>query len=238
MATHTSNLRKTAVKWFFVGLVVVIAIDTFPLGISNEPGPFSFLYSVKSAIRPALRPIGLWQAEWRLFAPDPVLSNCWWTIEVKGPLSADLNRELRRTDQQGLAATSGSLSWNSPFWGEVRPAAKFFKRRHIAYSRRLSEFPVAVVEDFADDWVRERFGDRLHPLGDLPDPLGDLPVENGASENAAVDTESSSQPCALEITVFRNELKLAHPDDGTLPSREDTVWLSVTDKYLQRRYGE
>jgi hypothetical protein len=173
----------------------------------------------------------LWQAEWRLFAPDPVVNNCWWTIEVKGELSVELQNELRRPGQQSLQGEVGPLSWDSPFWGEVRPAEKFFKRRHIAYSRRLSEFPVEVCEDFADSWVRERFGNRLHALANVP-------LENGLSVNSEADLPEASKPYLLELNIFRNELKLALPDDGSLPAREETVWLSVTEKYLQRRYGQ
>ena len=229
MQTNESRLRRTTAKLLFGVFVVVIGIDTFPLGISSDSGPFSFIYRIKSAIRPALRPIGLWQAEWRLFAPDPVISNCWWTIEVNGELSVELQDELRGAGQHVPPGQITSLSWNSPFWGEFGPAEKFFKRRHIAYSRRLSEFPVEAIEDFADHWVRERFDNRLHPLRNVP-------FENGLLENSERDLNVGFEPPQLELNVYRNELKLAHPDDGSLPTREETVWLSVTQKYLQRRY--
>ena len=235
MRISESRFRQMAAKFIFVFFVVIIAIDTIPLGISSEPGPFSFIYSIKTAIRPALRPTGLWQAEWRLFAPDPVISNCWWTIEAKGEMSGELQHELSPQGQQAQLGQAIPLNWNSPFWREVGPAKKFFKRRHIAYSRRLSEFPIAVVEDFADHWVRKRFGNRLHPIGNLPLESGLIDhIFPGVSVAGLID---DSEPFLLELNIYRNELKLAIPDDGSLPSREETVWLSVTEKYLQRRYG-
>jgi hypothetical protein len=190
---------------------------------------------MKSTLRKALRPIGLWQDEWRLFAPDPIVNNCWWTIEVKGELAAELQDELRLPGGQSQPGESSPLSWNSPFWGEVGPHKKFFMRRHIAYSRRLSDFPTAVVEDFADHWVRQRFGDRLHALGTVPsDALEHRDLQTGLID----EINEAPKPFLLELNVYRNELKMAFPDDGTLPPREDTVWLSVTEKYLQRRYGQ
>ena len=231
MRIHKSSAGRTTAKLIFAACSVIIAIDTVPLAMSSGSGPFSFIHLMKSTIRPSLRPIGLWQAEWRLFAPDPVISNCWWTIEATGAMSKELQNEPRPAGQQSTQRQESPFSWNSPFWGEVGPAEKFFKRRHIAYSRRLSEFPVAVIEDFADCWVRERFGNRLHALGNVP-------LENGLIENATADVLDDSEPCLLELNVFRNELKLALPDDGSLPTREETVWLSVTEKYLRRRYGQ
>lgn len=244
MRTNPSTLRRTAAKLFFAVFFLIIAIDTLPLATSRGPGPFSFIFSMKSTLRPALRPVGLWQDEWRLFAPDPVISNCWWTIEVKGELSVELQHELRPQGEQSQPGQASPLSWNSPFWGEVGPAEKFFKRRHIAYSRRLSEFPIAVVEDFADYWVRQRFSDRLHALGTAPGTALGIAPEGGAldhsdlREGAIEEITDDPKPFLLELNVYRNELKMALPDDGSLPSREDTVWLSVTEKYLQRRYGQ
>ena len=231
MRTNESSVGRTTAKLIFAACSIIIAIDTLPLALSSGPGPFAFIYRMKSTIRPSLRPIGLWQAEWRLFAPDPVISNCWWTIEVKGELSEELQHELRPLGPPSRLGQVSPLSWNSPFWGAVGPAEKFFKRRHIAYSRRLSEFPVAVIEDFADHWVRERFGNRLHALGNVS-------LENGLIGDTKADVPDDSEPCLLELNVFRNELKLALPDDGSLPTRNETVWLSVTEKYLQRRYGQ
>ena len=223
------RVRSTIVKLFFVMFVAVIGIDTLPLGISSDSGAFSFIYKMKSTIRPALRPIGLWQSEWRLFAPDPVINNCWWTIEVRGELAGELQDDLSSTTLPG--SESNSLSWNSPFWGDVKPTEKFFKRRHIAYYRRLSEFPTEVLEDFADEWVRERFGSRLHAIGNIA-------MKNGLLEPATANTDVDSSPYVLELSLFRNELKMAPRDDDTLPTREETTWLSVTEKYLQRRYGK
>jgi hypothetical protein len=227
---HDVSSGQRAAKLFFVVFVVVIAIDTLPLGLSSDSAPFAWIYNLKSMIRPVLRPIGLWQSEWRLFAPDPVISNCWWTIEVQAKLPPDTAIDSP-IEQPMPLGPSNPLTWNSPFWGDVKPTEKFFKRRHIAYLRRMSEFPIEVLEDFADEWVRTKYGNHLHPIGSLR-------LENSPLDNSPQATSTNSEPYVLELSLFRNELRIAPSEDGTLPTREDTMWLSVTEKYLQRRYGE
>jgi hypothetical protein len=224
-----AKIRRMATKCFVVVLVAIIAVDTAPLAIQRGSGPLPLLYDMKASIRPFLRPTGLWQAEWRLFAPDPIISNNWWTIEVSGAMADELVLE---------SGQLSSRSWNTPFWGEVGPLEKFYKRRHIAYFRRLSDFPRAVAEDYLDFWVRERFGDRLRPLADAAAGGAEINAEIGgnAGETARLDA-IAVQPVLLELNLYRNELKLAFPDDGSLPTRDETVWLSVTEKYLQRKYG-
>ncbi len=64
-----------------------------------------------------------------------------------------------------------------------------------------------------------------------------LPQQPDDFVNGMLTTESNLEPAPLEVTLYRNEIKLAFPDDGTLPTREETTWLSVTEKYVLRRYG-
>ncbi len=230
MEVDKSPIAKNVVKLAFCAFVIIVGIDTLPLGISDDGGPFVFVYKLKSAIRPALRPVGLWQSEWRLFAPDPVINNCWWTIEVRRDAAGEWKEERLPALTAENSSQSEAFNWNSPFWGEISAGEKFFKRRHIAYARRLSEFPIEVIEDFADEWVRKRYGNRFHPLGNVPIEEGVTALSSGMSALEMADFQ-------LELSIYRNELKMAIPDDGTLPSREDTTWLSVTEKFLQRRYG-
>ena len=218
---------RTAVKLFVLVLGTVVLIDTAPIGMVASDGPFGWVYEAKVRLRPFLRAVGLWQGEWQLFAPDPVLSNNWWTIEAKGTLAAEL------ANVEGVfVAGSGSneqFSWNTPFWGEVSAVEKTFKRRHVSYFRRMSDFPRMVVRDYMDFWVRQHFGDRVRPMREQPSEY-----ENGVP----ITDKTFSEPADLELIVYRNEMKLAFPDDGTLPNREETVWMSVTEKYVHRRYSK
>ena len=162
-----------------------------------------------------------------MFAPDPVISNNWWTIEARGPAASQLQDEL---GGRRLSIPEGDVySWNTPFWGEVTAFEKTYKRRHVSYFRRMSDFPRMVVRDYMDYWVQQRFGDRLRPMKEQPSEY-----ENGSP----ITEKSFNEPAELELIVYRNELKLAFPDDGSLPNREDTVWMSVTEKYVHRRYGK
>ena len=106
---------------------------------------------------------------------------------------------------------------------------KTYKRRHVSYFRRMSDFPRMVVRDYMDYWVKQRFGDRLRPMKEQPSEY-----ENGSP----ITEKTFDEPAELELIVYRNEMKLAFPDDGSLPSREETVWMSVTEKYVHRRYGK
>ncbi len=218
---------RIAIKLFVLVLGTVVAIDTAPVGMVASDGPFGFVYELKVRLRPYLRAVGLWQGEWQLFAPDPVLSNNWWTVEAKGKLAVELANE------EGIfvAGTEPNeqFSWNTPFWGEVSALEKTFKRRHVAYFRRMSDFPRIVVRDYMDYWVRQRFGDRVRPLREQPSEY-----ENGVR----IADKTFDEPADLELIVYRNEMKLAFPDDGSLPNREETVWMSVTEKYVHRRYGK
>jgi len=219
--------KRIAVKAFVLSLASLIAIDTAPIAMVASDGPFEFIYDLKVCLRPVLRAIGLWQGEWQLFAPDPVLSNSWWTIEAKGALAAELDDSIGQS--AGTLQLTNGYSWNTPFWGEVSALEKTYKRRHVSYFRRMSDFPRMVVRDYMDYWVRERFGDRLQPMKDQPsDYLNGVPLEE----------KSFAEPAELELIVYRNEMKLAFPDDGSLPNREETTWMSVTEKYVHRRYGK
>ncbi len=226
--TQKNSARKrTAVRAFVIGLVALIAIDTAPFAMVAGDWPLGIVYDIKLRIRPVLRAVGLWQGEWQLFAPNPVLSNSWWTIEVKGRLAGELDEVLGQS-ADSLRLPEG-YSWNSPFWGEVSALEKTYKRRHVAYFRRMSEFPRMVVRDYMDYWVRERFGDRLKPMREQPSDY-----EHGVP----VEEKSFEEPADLELIVYRNEMKLAFPDDGSLPNREETTWMSVTEKYVHRRYAK
>ncbi len=218
---------RIAIKLFVLVLGTVVAIDTAPVGMVASDGPFGLVYELKVRLRPYLRAVGLWQGEWQLFAPDPVLSNNWWTIEAKGKLAAELANE----DGIYVAGTQPNeqFSWNTPFWGEVSALEKTFKRRHVSYFRRMSDFPRMVVRDYMDYWVRQRFGDRVRPMREQPSEY-----ENGVP----LADKTFDEPADLELIVYRNEMKLAFPDDGSLPNREETVWMSVTEKYVHRRYGK
>lgn len=224
-----SAWKRIAVKIFVLVLVSVIAVDTAPVSMVANDQPLSFIYEIKVRLRPVLRAIGLWQGEWQLFAPDPVLSNSWWTIEAKGPLAA----ELRATDDQlsGTLQLTDGYSWNTPFWGEVSALEKTYKRRHVAYFRRMSDFPRVVVRDYMDYWVRERLGDRIKPI---KEQLSDS--DNG--DGVPIEAGSFEEPAELELVIYRNEMKLAFPDDGALPNREETTWMSVTENYVHRRYSK
>ena len=227
LTARGSSSKRIAVKVFVLGLVSVIAVDTAPVSMVANDRPLSFIYEIKVRLRPVLRAIGLWQGEWQLFAPDPVLSNSWWTIEAKGPLAA----ELRASEEHvgGTLQLTDGYSWNTPFWGEVSPLEKTYKRRHVSYFRRMSDFPRMVVRDYMDYWVHKRFGDSIKPMKEQPSDY-----ENGVP----IEERSFEEPAALELIVYRNEMKLAFPDDGALPNREETTWMSVTEKYVHRRYGK
>ncbi len=143
--------RRRLVKVFVVVFVLAVALDTAPVGIDCPEGRPVFVFRAKVMLRPYLKVLGLWQAEWKLFAPDPVICNNWWDHggAWRTGRSSHCARPCDRSDWPGR-----SVTWSSPYWGEISAATKTWKRRHVAYLRRMGEFPRMVCRDYMDYLLR------------------------------------------------------------------------------------
>lgn len=201
-----SDLRRGAIRIFITVALVMMAIDTCP---SEWPGA----RKLKSWVSPVLNLLGLWQGEWPLFAPNPVINNAWLTAEFYEA----------QNENSGQFQTP-IKTWNSPFWFKHGPGEKFYRFRHVNYFNRLPYSHLQKIEDFGDYITRKHFGTNYHPTLQVQD--------KGSVTNLSVDQKSN----AIVLKLFGNRLNIAMPDDGTLPTREEIVWVSVGENLLIRAY--
>ncbi len=125
-------LKRWCIRIFVVFAFAIIAIDT-------SPAIWPYATDTKLAVRRGLDATGLWQGEWPLFAPDPVINNAWITAEI---YSAD-----------------GDLQyWNSPYWADVAALHKFRQFRQINYYTRLPFNGQTAINDFCDYIARQQIG--------------------------------------------------------------------------------
>lgn len=101
-----SRFQQFAASLFIAAYVTLGLIDATPV-VSNLHA------RVKSSIDPFLDATGLWQGDWRLFAPEPRKVN----VYVSATFIAD-----------GVA-----LDWHSPRWTEMSVVEKFFYVRHMKF---------------------------------------------------------------------------------------------------------
>ena len=126
----SAAVRRRAVRWFVILLITVMFVD-------SAPQSWSWLRRPKRAVSVVLNRIGLWQGEWSMFAPDPVLNNGWFTAEIHSP--------------------DGTVSqWNSPYWITSNSGDKFLRFRYLNYFNRLpAPFYQPARNDFADYLARK-----------------------------------------------------------------------------------
>lgn len=130
----------------------------------------------------ALQRVGLSQGEWKMFAPNPVINNGWYSAEIR--------------------SLSGEVAhWDSPIWAGKNGWDKFVNFRQMNYYNRLpSPRNSPATFDLADYLARKR-----------------------------------SYPAA-SITLYRNQFQINMPEDGSLPSREETIWTFSTVSIVNQNY--
>ena len=100
-------LKKTLVNCFLLTWLVVIAIDAAPeIGIGHR--------YLKDKLDPLLDKTGLWQGQWKLFAPEPDQINVGITAEI--------------------TYGDGQISvWHSPQWRSLSAWQRFLQFRHAEF---------------------------------------------------------------------------------------------------------
>ncbi|WP_145077883.1 hypothetical protein [Aureliella helgolandensis] len=129
--------RRIAVRWFVGVCALWIAIETLPTSV---PG----IQRLKDLLSPISNRCGVWQGEWPLFAPNPVLNNAWLTAEITAP---DGTKEY----------------WNSTYWATASSWEKFIHFRHVNYGNRIASAGRAAVDDFCDYIARQEISSSATP---------------------------------------------------------------------------
>lgn len=113
---------------------------------------------------------------------------------------------------------SGELvTWNSPYWASVGTWEKFYRFRYLNFYSRLQLNHNAVAAgDFAQFLRRSGAGqESAETAGDYEaDPSGTLPKG--------------------EVRLFVSGLRLVIPEDGSLPPRDEALWVSFSEVLGER----
>jgi hypothetical protein len=167
--------RRAAVRLAVLVIASAMILDTLPYSWKWLAGPKQYLSRV-------LNPLGLWQGEWPLFAPDPVINNGWLTAE--------------------LQSTDGTLEqWDSPLWSQASGWEKFAGFRHVDYYNHVplpANYPAR--DDLLDYLIRR----------------------------AAKPVKTAK--------LYRNQLRMQLPEDGSLPPRDEIPWMFSSEIILRRTF--
>lgn len=195
----SQRMSRGLIRAFVVGMVVLIAVQTMPR-------KWAWMQPAKEMVGPMTKRLGVWQGEWNLFAPDPMLNNAWLSAEVYAP-----NGEL--------------TMWNSTYWGTATGRQKFRDFRMMNLGNRLHNRDAAAHEDFADYVARQIISPTARAI-----PIG---TEN---QPQLVQNDGKQPTATWRLKLYRSQLKMTLPADGSLPTRDDTVWISSSINLVNREY--
>lgn len=172
------SLRRRIIRVFFLAVIAVVVVDIVP---PSFPG----ISVTKQYLSSILNRTGLWQGQWVMFSPNPVLNNAYITAEIE-----DLVGDRKY--------------WDSPDWKTTGTLDKFLRFRHMNfYNRIYLPGNSLAVKDFMNHLVRNDF------------------------------------PMVVEkIKLERTAMSMVLPEPGTLPSREETIWISNTSFLAEKDFGQ
>lgn len=206
-AVEPKSLRRVFIRWFVGAALVAIAVDTAPA--------FRFISPLQSFLRPALDLTGLWQGEWPLFAPNPIVNNGWISAEF-----------FQQGNSAPLLASDGKpLSWNSPIWSECNFVEKFYRFRHVNYFNRVAFRGQNVLDDLSDYVARKELGPEFRFVETIP------------NEGEPEGEPNQGNTRAIELRLSKNGLNIALPEDGNLPPPEEITWVYVGSGLASRKYA-
>ncbi len=125
----TKRSRRRFYQCLFALIAALMIADAMPAS-------FQWFSIPKQAARYCLQRAGLWQGEWSMFAPDPVINNGWFSADIE--------------------LASGDIEhWDSPYWAEKGSLEKFRRAREMNYYNRLGlPWNLCATDDFADYLLR------------------------------------------------------------------------------------
>ncbi|MFM2094605.1 MAG: hypothetical protein RIS70_1729 [Planctomycetota bacterium] len=122
--------KRLTIRSFCVLFALTIFCDSFPTDFLWPES--STCRQFQSRLNAALSRIGIWQGDWRMFAPDPAMS------------ISRVSAEFAVDDRQ-------VITWESPAWRQMSIAQRFRHFREINFFDRLL-YPrhVVAIGDFGD----------------------------------------------------------------------------------------
>lgn len=103
-----------------------------------------------------------------------------------------------------------SAFWNSTYWAETSTWERFAGFRHINYNNRIQTQGKRAADDLADFLARSLI-----------------------TPTAVATTDRQD---ARRLVLSRTELNVVLPGDGTLPNRDETMWISTSQNLTVREY--
>ncbi|MCA9160792.1 MAG: hypothetical protein KDA72_20820 [Planctomycetales bacterium] len=200
-----NSWRRAAARTFFLVFASVLFIDT-------APSTWTWMRPTKQFVSPALNYCGLWQGNWTLFAPNPILNNAWLSAVIYRPDGT----------QQEV--------WNSTYWANASGWERFVGFRRMNYRNRMAAIDPRAANDFTDYLARQLISPTAHPVNDQPSATATQPDEPSQL------SESTPSTLPWRIVLSRNQLNLVLPDDGPLPKRDETMWISSSKNLAVREY--
>jgi hypothetical protein len=199
--------QRWAVRILAGALTLSIAVETMP-------GEFWGAATLKRYSNFITNRIGVWQGEWPLFAPDPIINNSW------------ISAELWRPD--GTLANT----WNSPYWAGESGFEKFRNFRMLNYYNRLVFREIVVGQDLADYLLKHEFGFDMRPVDVSAE--GEEPTQADGKVKTA--GHNQTLPGSWQLVLHRNRLNISLPEEGGFPTREETTWVSTSKRFFTREY--
>ncbi len=204
--TPDSEPRNPVARWKRWGVRVFFIAFVIVLVIDTAPATLVGIAPAKVYLWPLLNRVGLWQGQWTLFAPNPRINNAWLSAEVYRPDS------------------SQPEYWNSIYFAGTSTWERFSGFRHINYNNRIQTQGPEALADLSDYLARQLISPTARPVVALEAKIGEH------------SSEPVSQLPNWRIVLSRNELNVSLPDDGTLPTRDETLWISSSQNLSIREY--
>ncbi len=204
--------RRAAARAFFLLFVSVLLIDT-------SPSTWAWMRPLKQIVCPILNYCGLWQGQWTLFAPAPILNNAWLSAEVYRP-----------------DGTQHEV-WNSTYWAKSSGWERFVGFRRMNYRNRMAASDPLAANDLADYLARQLISPTAHPVNvHASSPIKSQRDNTTLLHDSNQSIESTQPTLPWRIVLSRNQLNLVMPDDGVLPKRDETLWISSSKNLAVREY--
>ena len=125
-----TTTKRRAIRWFCALFTLAIFCDSFPTDLIWPEN--STCRTFQTRLNAALSRIGIWEGDWKMFAPDPAMS-------------------ISRVSAEFAADERQVITWESPAWRSMSSAQRFRHFREINYFDRLL-YPrhVVALGDFGD----------------------------------------------------------------------------------------
>ncbi len=152
---NSTSRRRKSIRVFFSVAVAVILLDVIPPSWPGVSQPKRWLSSL-------LNRVGLWQGQWAMFAPNPIINNAYLTAEIE--------------DEVG-----NQTYWDSPDWKSVGTFGKFYRFRYLNfYNRIYLDSNAPAINDFVDYLARTASGSPVRRLKLVRNAMTMLAPEAGS----------------------------------------------------------